>query len=241
MFDLDKVKAIILDYGGTIDSNGVHWAEVIRSAYRALGIVVERDAFREAYRYGERLLATSRMALPSHNFRDTLVLKMQAELGWLSDNKLLPPGCDPAGYASDIADWCYGYAGVSVDAARPVLKALYERYPLFLVTNFYGNIHAVLDDFRIREFFGGVVESAVVGIRKPDPAIFSLAVELSGFEAKEIAVIGDSFDKDIAPSATLGCQTVWLRKTGWEDPEEGQSASLVINDFADLKDAFMLR
>ena len=29
MFNLDKVKGILFDYGGTIDSNGMHWAEVI--------------------------------------------------------------------------------------------------------------------------------------------------------------------------------------------------------------------
>ena len=29
MFDFAKVKGIIFDYGGTIDSNGKHWAEVV--------------------------------------------------------------------------------------------------------------------------------------------------------------------------------------------------------------------
>ena len=30
-----KIKGIIFDYGGTIDSNGMHWAEVIWRAYQA--------------------------------------------------------------------------------------------------------------------------------------------------------------------------------------------------------------
>ena len=29
MFDITKVKGILFDYGGTIDSDGLHWAEVI--------------------------------------------------------------------------------------------------------------------------------------------------------------------------------------------------------------------
>ncbi len=38
MFKLDKVKGILFDYGGTIDSNGMHWAEVIWMAYEALKV-----------------------------------------------------------------------------------------------------------------------------------------------------------------------------------------------------------
>ena len=40
MFNLDKVKGILFDYGGTIDSNGMHWAEVIWMAYEALKVPV---------------------------------------------------------------------------------------------------------------------------------------------------------------------------------------------------------
>ena len=35
MLTTDKIKGIIFDYGGTIDSNGLHWAEVIWKAYEA--------------------------------------------------------------------------------------------------------------------------------------------------------------------------------------------------------------
>ena len=47
--DTDKIKGIIFDYGGTIDTNGIHWAEVLWSLYREHGVPVDRDAFRQAY------------------------------------------------------------------------------------------------------------------------------------------------------------------------------------------------
>ena len=31
MLTIDKIKGIIFDYGGTIDSNGLHWAEGLRN------------------------------------------------------------------------------------------------------------------------------------------------------------------------------------------------------------------
>ena len=49
MFNLDKVKGILFDYGGTIDSNGMHWAEVIWMAYEALKVPVSKAVFRDAY------------------------------------------------------------------------------------------------------------------------------------------------------------------------------------------------
>lgn len=49
MFDLEKVKGIIFDYGGTIDSNGKHWAEVLWDSYQDQGVAVTKEQFREAY------------------------------------------------------------------------------------------------------------------------------------------------------------------------------------------------
>ena len=36
-----KIKGIIFDYGGTIDSRGDHWSEVIWKAYPAENIKIE--------------------------------------------------------------------------------------------------------------------------------------------------------------------------------------------------------
>ena len=58
-----------------------------------------------------------------------------------------------------------------------VLDELHKRYPMALVSNFYGNIACVLREFGLEKFFLDIVESAVVGIRKPDPKIFTLGVE----------------------------------------------------------------
>ena len=55
MLTTDKIKGIIFDYGGTIDSNGLHWAEVIWKAYEAEKVTVGKADFRNAFVYGEKI------------------------------------------------------------------------------------------------------------------------------------------------------------------------------------------
>lgn len=83
--DFKDVKGIIFDYGGTIDSRGDHWSEVIWRAYMQAGVPVGKDSFRDAYVFAERELARVRHILPEHNFYDLLLVKMRLELGYLAD------------------------------------------------------------------------------------------------------------------------------------------------------------
>lgn len=69
MFNLDKVKGILFDYGGTIDSNGMHWAEVIWMAYEALKVPVSKAVFRDAYVHGERTLGKSKLLISSYKLK----------------------------------------------------------------------------------------------------------------------------------------------------------------------------
>lgn len=75
MFNLDKVKGILFDYGGTIDSNGMHWAEVIWMAYEALKVPVSKAVFRDAYVHGERTLGKNPIVKPHHTFLDMVALE----------------------------------------------------------------------------------------------------------------------------------------------------------------------
>ncbi|MDR0995307.1 MAG: HAD family hydrolase [Tannerella sp.] len=235
MLQKDNIKALVFDYGGTIDTNGLHWAEVIWRAYQALEIPIGRECFREAYVQGERALGSHPLVEPRHNFWHVLRLKAEAQMQWLQADGHLSAEAPVARYVSGIADWCYAYAQSAVNAARPVLKDLSAQYPMVLVSNFYGNLHTVLADFHLDGFFRALVESAAVGVRKPDPAIFRLGVEKAGFPAAVVAVVGDSYDKDILPARSLGCQTIWLKKAGWMPFRGDETAEAVINDFAELR------
>ncbi|MDO5771059.1 MAG: HAD family hydrolase [Bacteroidales bacterium] len=235
MNHIDNLKGVIFDYGGTIDSRGVHWSEVIWDGYCDAGVAVTKEQFRECYVFAERELAKVRHILPHHNFHDLLLIKMRIELGYLAGQGLLNADCiEPL--AEKIALYCYRAARSSVEEARPVLEALYARYPMVLVSNFYGNVESVLADFDLRRYFRDIIESAVVGVRKPDPKIFQLGVDALGLKPEEVLVIGDSYKKDIVPAESIGCHVAWIKGKGWTADEDAQMHPNIIKNLREILD-----
>lgn len=233
--DFSKVKGIIFDYGGTLDTRGDHWSHVIWNAYRKAGVLVEYEAFRDAYVYAERELARTMHILPQHDFHDLLLIKMQIELQYLADGQFLnPQEIQPK--AKEVADLCYQAARDCIAEAVPVLEELHKKYPMVLVSNFYGNVQTVLKDFGIDRYFNKVIESAVVGIRKPDPRIFELGVQALNLNPEHVLVVGDSYKKDIAPAMSIGCQTIWIKGRGWTADEENILHPATITNISQVLD-----
>ncbi len=222
---MTDIKGVIFDYGGTIDSRGDHWAEVIWDAYRAHQVPVTKEQFRDAYVATERLFAREPIIKPDDTFAAVMHKKIACQF-----RELGLPEAD----AAPVADACYRYARQCVDEARPALEELHRRYPMVLVSNFYGNINAVLRDFHLDHLFADVVESAVVGVRKPDPAIFALGVKALGLEPQQVLVVGDSLRKDILPARSLGCQTAWIKGRGWTAEEDAATDPSQIPSLATL-------
>lgn len=235
MSKLNNITGIIFDYGGTIDSNGLHWAEVIWEAYETFLVPVSKNDFREAYVYGERTLAKNPLIKPNHTFKDMLRIKTDIQIQWLHANKKLPENYISEDISAAIAGWCYAFAAKTTTKAKETIAKLTTVYPIVLVSNFYGNIEAVLRDFGLKDYFQTIIESAVVGVRKPDPQIFRLGVEQLQMDPQNIVVIGDSYDKDIVPSAKLGCKTIWIKNIGWEEYSGNESADIIITDFTELE------
>lgn len=231
---IDKmVKGILFDYGGTIDTNGLHWGGVLWDHYQKYNIGIPQEAFSMAYSFGERSLAINPLVKPEHTFYDVLGLKIEQQFKCLADNGF---DLDQA-LIKSIAKDCDQFARSTVNNAKLVLDILAQDYPLVMVSNFYGNLNAVLSDFGIRHFFEKVVESAVVGVRKPNPEIYQMGVVCLGIPAAQCVVVGDSYSKDIQPGKKIGCKTIWLNVKGWEDSTESwehSDADLEISDFGQL-------
>ncbi len=227
-----NIKGIIFDYGGTLDSGGCHWGKVLWHAYERAQVPVTGQQFRDAYVHAERTLGKQPIIQSSYTFRQTLAAKLRIELEYLVGGGMLP---SIVPYHGVLLDDVYRQAQAHTAHSRSVLEQLYGRYPMVLVSNFYGNIGVVLDEFGLSGFFQQVVESAVVGVRKPDPRIFELGVAALQLPASEVLVVGDSIDKDILPARKAGCRTAWLKGEGWTDsPADEHAAHRVITDVAEL-------
>lgn len=214
------IKGIIFDYGGTLDSRGVHWSEVLWQGYQQAGVPIDKETFRSAYVEGERALARERIILPQDNFHTLLLKKVELEISYLPER---PDESTCQRWTQQIASYCDNAARECIGEASPMLEALNKEYPLMLVSNFYGNIDEVLRCYGIRHLFKGIIESAVVGVRKPNPTLFKLGVDALELQPNEVLVVGDSLRKDIEPSEQLGCHVLWLKGKGWTQEEDLQT------------------
>ena len=257
------IKGIIFDYGGTLDTRGDHWSEVLWQGYEHFGIGVAADeevepgvsihkqAFRDAYVYGERALAVNLIVTPDFHFEDILREKLILELNFLAGKELLETGKDDAEkqaklrndsdasseslllslsdseihqIAVDMAHYINAKTLDLLQENKQVLEHLKQAgYPMVLVSNFYGNINQVLKDAGIDGYFKEVIESAVVGVRKPNPAIFALGVCALDLPASQVLVVGDTYSKDIMPAHKLGCHTLWIKGLQWEEKQVDES------------------
>ena len=228
-------QALIFDYGGTLDTDGRHWAHVLWEGYCQAEIPVTNAQFRDAYVFGERALAKAPVVQPEDTFRDVLEKKVAQQFAYLNTEHIWTETPDiSAQKRQTVVDYCHDYALRHITVAREVLAALRPKYRMVLVSNFYGNIEAILRHYGLAEYFDAVIESAVVGVRKPDPQIYRLGVEATGCEAKDVTVIGDSYSKDIVPATQVGCRTIWVRGEGWSGEDAGDGATHEITTLRDV-------
>ena len=229
-------QGYIFDYGGTLDTGGCHWGRVIWHTYERCAVPVSEELFREAYVYAEKELGRNPIIQPDYTFRRTLDVKLRIEMEYIAA-KL--DGFHPKEYRPAVLDCLYNNVKAETARSRKVLLKLKEQCPLVLVSNFYGNLNTVLQEFSLDDIFLSVIESAVVGIRKPNPQIFTLGVEALGLQPEQITVVGDSYDKDIIPGKQAGCRTVWLKGEGWTaNAPDGKCADRTISRLEEVVEVY---
>jgi putative hydrolase of the HAD superfamily len=79
--------------------------------------------------------------------------------------------------------------------------------------------------------------SAIVGIEKPDKAIFELAIAKLATPAHEIIHIGNRIDTDVLPAKSLGMKTVWVRRGEANPnptPADLKQADLTVDNLTNL-------
>ena len=91
---------------------------------------------------------------------------------------------------------------------QPLLERLAGRFKLGVIANQPAGTDERLERYGLLHYFDVCVSSGDVGISKPDPAIFHLALEQAGCAPTEAVMIGDRLDNDVRPAKALGFQTV---------------------------------
>ena len=136
-------------------------------------------------------------------------------------------------------------AGITGDTAASIARRIDElegdtnRYVLFddvlpaldrvkragavvvIVSNHIWRLVDLVQELGLGPYVDHVVNSARVGYRKPHPAIYRAALEVSGVPAEETVMVGDSVSHDVRGAERAGLHGVYLDRSGESAPPEG--------------------
>ena len=194
-------KALLFDFGGTLDDDGRPWLERLRPLWREAGVRLPDAALDRAFYDADDGLP-KRHALAGLDLAATVALQC-ADAG-----RVLLPGDLAA--AARVAERYVAQSRATLARNKPLLGRLAGRFKLGIVSNFYGNLSGILEAEGLRGLFGAVADSGAVGAEKPDAAIFEHALLGLGVAAADAWMVGDSLKRDMAGAERLGMPHVWL-------------------------------
>jgi putative hydrolase of the HAD superfamily len=197
--------AILFDFGGTLDADGVPSAGQFHRAYRAAGGRRDLEAFAEPFRRSdEDVAAIAHVATLGYQ------ATVDAQVAHLARRLADEPAVDWARVAGDVV----AAARATAARNRGVLELLGARARLGVVSNFTGNVDRCLGELGLLDLFGAVADSAVVGHAKPEPAIFRAALAPLGVAPADALMVGDNPWADVRAAAALGMRTCWVAPSG---------------------------
>jgi putative hydrolase of the HAD superfamily len=141
---------------------------------------------------------------------------------------------DPVGERVMAERFC-AETEVTLRRNAAILSRLSRAYRLGVVSNFYGNVETLCREAGLADFLDVILDSARIGIAKPDPQIFKMALaQLEALPAESIFV-GDSYERDILPARKLGMQTVWMKGPDQGRPARAEPAGVAISNLVQLE------
>ena len=218
---MKNIRALIFDFGGTLDGNGIHWLE------RAYQFIREHhpEITREAFDAADRATITEfALGDASHEWS-------------YQDGSMLPVGAVASEYAArcnlretaeaiadgiykrlglseqmknEYVDWFCAGAAENLENNRRWLETLHGTYQLAVISNNFGNTRGWCDEYGLTPSLETIIDSTVLGIAKPDPRIFEAALSELDVAPADAIYIGDSYSADMVGGKNAGLWTAWL-------------------------------
>ena len=226
-----KYKNIFFDLDHTLwdfDKNAEETIYELYSVYRLADLGLHSaDLFIETYTANNHQLwreyhlgNISKDQLRATRFKKTFI-----ELG-IEEHKI------PLAFEDDYVKICPTKTNLFPDT-HEVLTYLSAKYNLHLISNgFKESTEYKLKNTEIGSYFKNIIISEVVGINKPDQAIFNHALSLADGIVTESVMIGDSIEADIRGAKNLGMDAIYFNPNHLDVPED---VEIHVNSLAELK------
>ncbi len=89
-----------------------------------------------------------------------------------------------------------------------------EGYFLGVISNSVGTMEEQLNRVGLATYFHTILDSAIVGVEKPHPEIFQIALSRAGIEASQALFVGDTYSTDIGGAQLAGLRGVLMDRVG---------------------------
>lgn len=161
--------------------------------------------------------------------------------GAVNENSALVRMADRMG--EDFLTLTNKYFSVLPGAAE-LVHYLAAKYPLVVVSNGFVEVqYYKIEHSGLKDCFTDIVLSEEVGIQKPQPGIFDVALQRNGWQADEVLMIGDSYSSDVQGAKNAGMDQLWIKPLspdpsphGWERGENAPSATYEVHSLAEIYD-----
>ena len=209
-----NIRALLFDFGGTLDGNGVHWRDRTYRFLQQAYPEIDRETFDRVDRAAVDRLINSGNG-PQLSLRET----MDVIATGIYESLALDP--DVKNRYVDF--FCKG-AKECLDRNRQWLATLRDRYRLGVISNNFGNTQGWCDEYNLSPLLDIVVDSTVVGVSKPEAGIFHAALTGISTVPEAAIYVGDTYTDDVVGAKGVGMWAAWL--VG-EEEKECPDASIV--------------
>lgn len=113
-----------------------------------------------------------------------------------------------------------------------ILEYLVTKYNLHIITNGFQEVQYLkLNNSGIKKYFSTVTTSEEVGLKKPHPVIFEIALKKACVSPQKSIMIGDSLEADIIGAKNAGMNTLFFNYRN----ENVAENFFAINELSEIK------
>ncbi len=228
-FHNHSLKVVIFDLGFTLINFEGIWPKALEESYRVLytqlveaGLKLDEQIFLSQYTRRIREYYEQRDTEFIEYTTECVVRDLLSEFGYPDlPEKIVRPAIN-AMYGSTQQYW-----QIEPDTIQTLSMLKDLGYRLGLISNAGDDqdVQTLIDKAQIRHFFEQIIVSAAVGIRKPHPRIFQMAMDHFGTSPQEMAMVGDTLSADVYGANQMGMISVWItRRANRPDNAEIQHA-----------------
>ncbi|HEY9533143.1 MAG TPA: YjjG family noncanonical pyrimidine nucleotidase [Mucilaginibacter sp.] len=141
------------------------------------------------------------------------------------------PDVIPAGFEDAYVKLCPTKTNLFPNA-HETLEYLHSKYQLHLISNGFKESQDIkISGSGLDKYFTHIIISELVGINKPDAAIFEHAVNLAGTTKQQSVMIGDSLEADVLGALNYGMDAIYFNPFNLSKPDE---VKIQIGDLKEL-------